>query len=81
MTRRFMRTISEGLVAIITFDYVTNRHHVEVREDDEVFEHWSCVSCRQPLYNEATRYGWDMEKDLDLKLERWREKQDLCCML
>jgi hypothetical protein len=81
MTRSFMKTISEGLVAVITFDSVTSRHHIEVREEGEAFEHWSCVSCRQPLYNEATRYGEDMERALDLKLRRWREKTDLCCKL
>jgi hypothetical protein len=46
-----MKTISEGLVAAITFESVTTRHHVEVREEEDAVEHWSCVSCRQPPYN------------------------------
>jgi len=78
MRRSFMKSISEGLVAVITFDDVTSRHHVDVREEEDVFEHWSCVSCRKPLYDIAMRTGRDLEESLDLKLEHWCEKRNLC---
>ena len=73
-----MKTIFEGLVAVITFDNVTSRHHIDVRSEDEVFEAWSCVSCRKPLFDEASGYHADLEESLELKLKRWREKEDLC---
>jgi hypothetical protein len=73
-----MKTISEGLVVVITFDNVTSRHRIDVRPDDEMFKTWSCVSCRKPLFDEASGYHADLEESLDLKLKRWREKEDLC---
>ncbi|TET07072.1 MAG: hypothetical protein E3J86_14175 [Candidatus Thorarchaeota archaeon] len=76
--RSFMKTITESLVAVITFDNVTSRHHIDVRPEDEMFKAWSCVSCRKPLFDEVSGYHADMEESLDLKLKRWREKEDLC---
>jgi hypothetical protein len=54
----------------ITFHYVTSGHHIEVREEEKVFKHWSYVSYRESLYNEATKHGGDAERNLDLKRER-----------
>jgi hypothetical protein len=73
-----MKTISEGLVAVITFDNVTNRHSFDVREDEEVFRFWSCVSCRKPIFDEVKGYGAEIEESIDQKLRVWREREDLC---
>jgi len=81
MRRIFMKTISEGLVAVITFDNVTNRHHIEVREEDEVFEEWACVSCRKEMFNLASMYDPVIRNSLNRKLEQWLEKEDLCFRL
>ncbi|MHA1908602.1 MAG: hypothetical protein ACW98Y_14975 [Candidatus Thorarchaeota archaeon] len=78
MRRSFMKTISEGLVTVITYDNVTSSYHIYVRPEDEVFEAWSCVSCRKPLFDEASGYHADLEESIELKLKRWREKEDLC---
>ena len=73
-----MKTISEGLVAVITFDNVTNRHSFDVREEEEVFRFWSCVSCRRPIFDEVRSYGAEIEESMDQKLRLWREREELC---
>ncbi|MHA2378571.1 MAG: hypothetical protein ACXADS_04790 [Candidatus Thorarchaeota archaeon] len=78
MRRIFMKTISEGLVAVITSDNVTNRHFFDVREEEEVFRFWSCVRCRRPIYDEVKGYHKGIEDSMDQKLEQWLERKDLC---
>ncbi|MFX1484475.1 MAG: hypothetical protein ACFFCP_14950 [Promethearchaeota archaeon] len=81
MRRSFMKTISEGLVAVITFDNVTNKHSIDVRKEDEEFRVWYCFRCRKPIFDEARGYHALIEMSLDDKLERWRERNDLCYRL
>ncbi|MFW9893583.1 MAG: hypothetical protein ACFFFO_15355, partial [Candidatus Thorarchaeota archaeon] len=70
-----------GLVAVITFDNVTNKHSIDVRKEDEKFRVWSCVRCRKPIFDEAREYHVLIEMRLDEKLEKWHEGKDLCYRL
>jgi hypothetical protein len=70
--RRFIKTVTKGIVAVIEFDPPSNIAVVELAEEDTVFEEWSCASCKREIGNASMHAG------LDRRLKQWREEKDLC---
>ncbi len=70
--RRFIKTFTEGVVAVIEFAPPSNIAVVELAEEDAVFEEWSCASCKREIGNAS------MHASLDRRLEQWHEEKDLC---
>ena len=48
---------------------------LELVQENEVFEVWTCVRCRRPIHLT------DMQTVLDEKLNRWRTEKNLCIFL
>ena len=72
---RYQKTFSEGLVAVVAFDYATREVSIELVPEDEVFEVWTCVSCGRPIHLK------DMQKSLDSKLDQWQTEKNLCVFI
>ncbi|TFH06663.1 MAG: hypothetical protein E4H14_10335 [Candidatus Thorarchaeota archaeon] len=71
---RFQKTFLEGIVAVVSFDYVTREVSIELVPEDEVFDEWTCVRCGRPIHLK------DMQKALDRKVESWYGAKDLCIL-
>jgi len=69
---RFQKIFSEGLVTLVTFDYVTREVSIELVPEDEVLEEWTCARCGRPLHLKR------MQKKLDEKVEMWCGKKSVC---
>ena len=72
---RFQKTFSEGLVSVVSFDCATREVSVELAQENEVFEVWTCVRCRRLIHLT------DMQTALDEKLNRWQTEKNLCIFL
>ena len=69
---RYQKTFSEGLVSVVSFDYATREPSVELVEEGEVVEEWTCTSCGRPIHLK------DMQNALDNKVEKWRNENPVC---
>jgi len=69
---RYQKTFSEGQVSVVSFDYATRELSVELVEEDEVFEDWTCIRCRRIIHLK------DMQNALDTKVQKWRDEKPVC---
>ena len=70
--QRFIKTLIEGVAAVIEYDPPSNISTVELVEEDKFFEEWSCTLCRRSIGNKVVM------RFLDERLEAWRAEKDLC---